>query len=181
MSAARGLLQRLLARSLRTCAPLRFALNIAIRLLAPRHRVGVLAMVARPGGALLLAAPVVRPQHPWGLPGGWIARGEQPPEAVRRELREELGIEVAVESLLTAVHTAERGGVSGLTLVYRCTVGATVTPRSSLSWELLGSAWLTPEQALARTTGLEHELLRTFAAAPRPDGGRSAEDNAASD
>jgi 8-oxo-dGTP diphosphatase len=40
--------------------------------------------------------------HPWGLPGGGLDYGEQPEEAVVRELFEETGMKVEIEKLLFA-------------------------------------------------------------------------------
>jgi NAD+ diphosphatase len=44
---------------------------------------------------VLLLKHRFRPGSGWGLPGGFIEQGEQPSEALRRELREEIGLEVA--------------------------------------------------------------------------------------
>ncbi len=38
---------------------------------------------------------VLRPYSGWGLPGGFIDHGESPENAVRRELKEETGIDLA--------------------------------------------------------------------------------------
>lgn len=35
-----------------------------------------------------------RPSPGWGIPGGFLEKGEQPDEAVRRELREEVELEL---------------------------------------------------------------------------------------
>lgn len=44
---------------------------------------------------ILLLDHALRPGNSWGLPGGFVEFGEQPDEAIRRELREETGIEIA--------------------------------------------------------------------------------------
>src|ERR1700730_11055718 len=43
---------------------------------------------------VLLLDHVFRPDGGWGIPGGFVGKGEQPETAVRRELREEIGIEL---------------------------------------------------------------------------------------
>ena len=56
--------------------------------------VSVAAIISNPDGCVLLLDHVLRPRSGWGLPGGFIGRGEQPEAALRRELAEETGIEI---------------------------------------------------------------------------------------
>ena len=59
-----------------------------------RFTVTVGAMLFDDAGKILLLEHVFRPDSGWGIPGGFIAKGEQPEAALRRELQEEIGIEI---------------------------------------------------------------------------------------
>ena len=49
---------------------------------------------------VLLLNHILRPFGTWGLPGGFLDRGEQPEAALRREIREEVGIELGAVKLV---------------------------------------------------------------------------------
>lgn len=49
---------------------------------------------------VLLLDHVLRSHSGWGFPGGFVGRSEQPDEAVRREIREETGLELEDLKLL---------------------------------------------------------------------------------
>lgn len=53
-------------------------------------------------GRVLLLEHTFRPDSGWGLPGGFMNSGEQPEAGVRREIREEVGIELDKVELLFA-------------------------------------------------------------------------------
>jgi 8-oxo-dGTP diphosphatase len=60
--------------------------------------VGILTEAA--GNVLLCRRPKGKPYaHQWEFPGGKIEKGERPDECLRRELREELGIDAVVGEL----------------------------------------------------------------------------------
>lgn len=63
-----------------------------VRRVAPSYTVGGLCVVERTDGRILLVRHAYRPR--WGLPGGFLKRGEAPAPAARREVREEVGLEV---------------------------------------------------------------------------------------
>jgi ADP-ribose pyrophosphatase YjhB (NUDIX family) len=77
--------------------PIPFALRWPILWLGThKFLVGVAAVVLNERGEVLLFRHTYRGKLPWGLPGGWLKRREDPARAVEREIREEAGLEVRV-------------------------------------------------------------------------------------
>ena len=111
-----------------------------VRLLTPGYRVGVLAVVAREDGRLLL---VDQPYTAgWALPGGDVKRGETVGEGLARELREETGLDVAVPEPVLA---AQRPHDRWVTFVARVDVSDAVAQRlGPRSAELSRVGWFAP-------------------------------------
>ncbi len=87
--------------------------------------VGAVAVVHDGNGRVLVARHTYRAGPPWGLPGGWVRRGEDPAETVAREIREETALEVEV----TAPLTVQVSGPGHLTLIYKARlIGGTFQP-----------------------------------------------------
>jgi ADP-ribose pyrophosphatase YjhB (NUDIX family) len=86
------MLQTLLGKIWRhTPATLR---RLSVRLIEPRFRVTAGAVIVDEAGRVLLLKHVLRKGSGWGIPGGFLEQKEQPEEAIRRELREEVGLEL---------------------------------------------------------------------------------------
>ena len=66
----------------------------AVRAFQAKFTASTAAMVFNAEGEVLLLKHAMRPYSAWGLPGGFIDRGEQPETAIKRELLEEAGIEL---------------------------------------------------------------------------------------
>lgn len=63
-----------------------------VRLTQQKFTVSVAAVVTNEKGEILLLDHVLRPVSNWGIPGGFLEAGEQPDEAIKRELLEETGL-----------------------------------------------------------------------------------------
>ncbi len=111
------------------------------------HWIPVSAGIIRKGDHILVGR---RPEgHSlgglWEFPGGKIERGENPEQALIRELKEELGIESEIGTLLFA-HTHSYGDVNILILFYevRFWVGE---PKANHHVEI---EWIKPKELLVR-------------------------------
>lgn len=96
-------------------------------LLNGKMNVGVTAIILRHGTHLLLAQHAYKPEAPWQLPGGYLHRGEQPAEGLRRELAEELGFVLERCQLIHAEADAYH-----VTLYYLAEVVGTFRPSAEV-------------------------------------------------
>jgi ADP-ribose pyrophosphatase YjhB (NUDIX family) len=93
------------------------------------------AMIFDDQGRILLLEHVFRPDGGWGIPGGFLSKGEQPEAALRREMREEIGIELAnVELLFARTLPRERQ----IEIYFRATALGTPEP---CSFEIRSAGW----------------------------------------
>jgi 8-oxo-dGTP diphosphatase len=77
-----------------------FLQRIIFWMLNPKVVVGVSGVVLDEQDRILLLKHRFHHRYPWGLPGGWVNRGEPPMEALVRELQEETNLQVAVDGVL---------------------------------------------------------------------------------
>jgi len=74
----------------------------------------------------------------WDLPGGFVESGESPPDSVRREIREETGLEVGELEVIGAYASAYGAGRWTVDVGYRC---STIGGELALSAEKSAAAW----------------------------------------
>lgn len=63
-----------------------------VRLFQPTFTVSSAAVVLNENDEVLLLDHLLRPVSGWGIPGGFIDKGEQPEAALHREIKEETGL-----------------------------------------------------------------------------------------
>ncbi|WP_162802962.1 NUDIX hydrolase [Ornithinimicrobium avium] len=136
----------------------------AVRIGAPTYTAGAVCVLEHDGEVLVLWQPH---RLGWSLPGGLLGRGEAPAEAVRREVAEEIGIDIDPgDPVVVRVDHVEQG----IDVVFHVRLDA--RPQLSLATEARKARWfapgeLTEHQADRDTRGIL-ETLRTARDAPRP-------------
>ena len=139
-----------------------FVRRAGVWLTQPRFTVTAGAVILDEGGRVLLLRHVLRRGSGWGIPGGFLNAGEQPEEAVRRELREETGLELeGVE--LAFVRTLPH--VRQVEVIFRGRMGAGVLGGLSKSFEIDRAEWF-ERDGLPEGLGRDQRRLIERALAP---------------
>ena len=107
------------------------------------HLVSVAALVTNEEGKILL---VNSPWRGWEYPGGLIEPGESFEAALKREVREESGVEVEITGFVGICKNLERNIVN-IDFTARYTGGNLTTSEESTE-----VGWFTPEQAMEMIT-----------------------------
>lgn len=72
----------------------RFGRRLLVRVTQASFTISVAAIIANENNEILLLDHVLRTTSGWGIPGGFINKGEQPEQALRREIYEETSLEL---------------------------------------------------------------------------------------
>lgn len=148
-------------------------------------RLAVDAVVEHQGDVLLVKYEDARFGPHFGLPGGGVEPNETLHEAIRREVREETGADVAVGSLLLVneyipelyiknmVDANPYDDQHHLRLVFHCHLrtGNQLDPPSQPDEDQVGVAWLPLEQLVTvrLLPGLGKRLVDILTTFPQPD------------
>jgi ADP-ribose pyrophosphatase YjhB (NUDIX family) len=117
----------------------------------PRFTVTAGAVVRDERGRVLLLRHTLRRGSGWGIPGGFLNRGEHPEEAVRREMLEETGLEFESVELAFA---RTLGHVSQVEIIFRCAMPSAALEGLTESFEIDRAAWFDTD---ALPEGLSHD------------------------
>ncbi len=140
-----------------------------VRSISPKFTVGAICVIERPDGAILLVRQSYR-RH-WGFPGGLLQRREAPEDGVRREVLEEVGLQVELVGEPAVVVHARHHRVD---VVYKAsTVGPAVetSDRAALdtdSVEIVEARWFPPDE-LPELQAEASGALVALARVGRPD------------
>ena len=117
--------------------------EFVVRRTTPSYVMGAMCRVERDDGCVLLVKPSYR--SVWTLPGGVSERGESPIDCMRRELREETGLECEVIGEPVVLLDPSR---RILDFVYRARLRPGINPGDAraTSFEIAEVGWFEPEQ-----------------------------------
>jgi ADP-ribose pyrophosphatase YjhB (NUDIX family) len=139
-----------------------------VRTISPSFTVGAMCIIERADGDVLLVRHLYRDR--WGVPGGLLKRGEEPEIGARREVLEEVGLDVELLGEPAVVIDAKPQRVD---LVYRARPALDADPDAvePNSVEIIEAAWFarTELPALQFETTTALMALARSANAPQAD------------
>ena len=110
----------------------------SLRATQTRFTVTAAALIFNDAGQILLLKHHFRPGSGWGIPGGFLELGEQPEQALRRELHEEIGLEVSQVEIFTARSFKKPRQVE---IVFRARTNAKVAQLKLRTMEVERAEW----------------------------------------
>jgi 8-oxo-dGTP diphosphatase len=120
----------------------------------PRFAVTAGAVITDERGRVLLLKHRFRPGTGWGMPGGFINAGEDAKDALRRELREEVGLEVEKIDLFTTRTFRKPMQVE---IVFRCRA---IGNPDQLNYEIQKATWFFPSELPEELPKDQLELIK---------------------
>jgi ADP-ribose pyrophosphatase len=127
--------------------------------------VGVGAIIVDNRGRLFLARRGIKAKNErglWEFPGGSVEFGETMAEALRREMREEFGIEITVGELLDVVdHILKEEGQHWVSPTYLCTI-TSGEPHIMEPEKCAEIGWFRPDEVPKELTQISRENLAHY-------------------
>lgn len=140
--------------------------RLGVRLTQSRFTVTGGAVVTDARGRVLLLKHVFRSGSGWGVPGGFLEPGEQPEEGIRRELREEAGLEVA-EVWIVAARAFRRP--QQVEILFRARA-VDAGDAHAASVEVRRAEWFAPDELPPELPADQHRLIKRALESGTPPG-----------
>ncbi|HEY63255.1 MAG TPA: NUDIX hydrolase [Caldilineae bacterium] len=106
------------------------------------HKIAVGALIERDGHVLLARRAVTPQKGKWALPAGYMDYGETPEDALRREVKEETGLDITVGDVLS-VFPLDNPDARGVIIIYWAQTN-TGEPRADD--DVSEVAWFAPDE-----------------------------------